>query len=64
MADIVWGTVTKIISTNSFEMNVSHQKDTNGDSYQDIEEIHFTQIDIPSIPVDENSRDILQICKM
>ena len=61
MADIVWGTVTKIISTNSFEMNVSHQKDTNGDSYQDIEEIHFTQIDIPSIPVDESSRDILQI---
>ena len=51
MTDIVWGTVTKIISINSFEMNVSHQKDTNGDSYQDIEEIHFTQIDIPSIPV-------------
>ena len=61
MADIVWGTVTKIISTNSFEINVSHQKDTNGDSYQDVEEIHFTQIDIPSISVDENSRDILQI---
>ena len=42
-------------------MNVSHQKDTNGDSYQDVEEIHFTEIDIPSISVDENSRDILQI---
>ena len=61
MTDIIWGTVTKIISTNSFEMNVSHQKDTNGDSYQDIEEIHFTEIDIPSIPVDENSRDVSQI---
>ena len=63
MTDIVWGTVTKIISTNSFEMKVSHQKDTNGDSYQDIEEIHFTQIDIPSISVDESSRDILQIAQ-
>ena len=61
MTDIIWGTVTKIISTTSFEMNVSHQKDTNGDSYQDVEEIHFTQIDIPSISVDENSRDISQI---
>ena len=61
MTDIIWGTVIKIISTTSFEMNVSHQKDTNGDSYQDVEEIHFTQIDIPSISVDENSRDILQI---
>ena len=61
MTDIIWGTVIKIISTTSFEMNVSHQKDTNGDSYQDVEEIHFTQIDIPSISVDENSRDISQI---
>ena len=61
MTDVIWGTVIKIISTTSFEMNVSHQKDTNGDSYQDVEEIHFTQIDIPSISVDENSRDILQI---
>ena len=61
MTDIIWGTVIKIISTTSFEMNVSHQKDTNGDSYQEVEEINFTQIDIPSISVDENSRDILQI---
>ena len=61
MSDIIWGTVTKIITTNSFEMNVSHQKDTNQDSYQDIEQIQFTEIDIPSIPVDENSRIIPQI---
>ena len=61
MTDIIWGTVTKIISINSFEMNVSHQKDTNNDSYQDVEEINFTEIDIPSIPVDENSRNIGEI---
>ncbi|MDC0211464.1 hypothetical protein OAK66_03345 [Candidatus Nitrosopelagicus sp.] len=61
MSDIIWGTVTKIITTNSFEMNVSHQKDTNQDSYQDVEQIQFTEIDIPSIPVDENSRNITQI---
>jgi hypothetical protein len=61
MTDIIWGTVTKIISTNSFEMNVSHQKDTNNDSYQDVEEIHFTEIDITIIPEDEQSRNISQI---
>ena len=61
MSDIIWGTVTKIITTNSFEMNVSHQKDTNQDIYQDVEQIQFTEIDIPSIPVDENSRIIPQI---
>ena len=61
MSDIIWGTVTKIITTNSFEMNVSHQKDTNQDIYQDVEQIQFTEINIPSIPVDENSRNIPQI---
>ena len=61
MSDIIWGAVTKITTTNSFEMNVSHQKDTNQDSYQDEEQIQFTEIDIPSIPVDENSRNIPQI---
>ncbi len=61
MSDIIWGTVTKIITINSFEVNVSHQKDTNQDSYQDVEQIQFTEIDIPSIPVDENSRNMPQI---
>ena len=61
MSDIIWGTVTKIISTNSFEMNVSHQKDTNQAGHQDVEEINFTEIDIPSISVDENSRNVSQI---
>ena len=63
MTDIIWGTVTKIISTKSFVMNVSHQKETNNDSYQNIEEIEFTEIDIPSISADENSRDISSIEK-
>ena len=61
MTDIIRGTVTKIISINAFEMNVSHQKDTNNDSYQDVEEIHFTEVDIPSIPADEASRNVSDI---
>ena len=42
-------------------MNVSHQKDTNNDSYQDVEEIQFTEVDIPSIPADEASRNVSNI---
>jgi len=61
MTDIIWGTVSKIMSINSFEVNVSHQKDTNQDSYNDVEEIQFTEIDIPSIPLDEDSRNIPDI---
>jgi len=61
MTDIIWGTVTKIISINTFEMNVSHQKDTNNDSYKDVEEIQFTEVDIPSIPVDEASRNVSDV---
>ena len=61
MTDVIWGTVKKIISTNSFSMDVSHQKDTNQDSYKDIEQIQFTEIDIPSIPADENSRNVSEI---
>ena len=61
MTDIIWGTVSKILSVNSFEMAVSHQKDTNQDSYNDVEEIQFTEIDIPSIPLDEDSRNVSHI---
>ena len=42
-------------------MNVSHQKDTNQDSYKDVEEIQFSEIDIPSIPADENSWNVSEI---
>ena len=61
MTDIIWGSVSKIMSINSFEVNVSHQKDTNQDSYNDVEEIQFTEIDIPSIPLDEASRNVSDI---
>ena len=55
------GHCIKIMSINSFEVNVSHQKDTNQDSYNDVEEIQFTEIDIPSIPLDEASRNVSDI---
>tara|TARA_B100000029_G_C17332715_1_gene872284 strand:- start:475 stop:762 length:288 start_codon:yes stop_codon:yes gene_type:complete len=61
MNDIIWGTATKIISTKSFEMNVTHQKEGNALTYSEKEIIEFTETDIMSIPIDENSRTVAQI---
>ena len=58
MTDIIWGNVTKIISKNTFELSVTHQKEENKETYSEIEIIEFTETDIMSIPVDEISRDI------
>ena len=61
MPDIIWGTARKIITTKTFEMNVTHQKEENNDTYTEVEIIEFTETDIMSIPDDENSRTIEQI---
>ena len=52
MTDIIWGNVGKIISNNIFELNVTHRKDGNKNSYSDIEKIKFTGTDIVTIPAD------------
>ena len=61
MVDIIWGTVTKILSKKTFEMNVTHQKEENSGNYSENEIIEFTETDIMSIPVDENFRDFMQL---
>ena len=61
MNDIIWGTVTKVIANNKFEINVTHQKDENTNSYVDNEIVVFTEIDIMSLPADPSLRTIKQI---
>ena len=61
MTDIIWGTVTKVIANNKFEINVTHQKDENTNSYDDNEIVVFTEIDIMSLPADPSLRTIKQI---
>ena len=61
MTDIIWGNVTKIISRNTFELSVTHQKEENKETYSGIEIIEFTETDIMSIPADESSRDITHL---
>ena len=61
MNDIIWGTVTKVIANNKFEINVTHRKDENTNSYDDNEIVVFTEIDIMSLPADPSLRTIKQI---
>ena len=61
MTDIIWGTVTKVIANNKFEINVTHRKDENTNTYDDNEIVMFTEIDIMSLPADPSLRTIQQI---
>ena len=61
MTDIIWGTVTKVTTNNKFEINVTHRKDENTNTYDDNEIVIFTDIDIMSLPADPSLRTIKQI---
>ena len=61
MTDIIWGTVTKVTANNKFEINVTHRKDENTNTYDDNEIVIFTDIDIMSLPADPSLRTIKQI---
>ena len=61
MTDIIWGTVTKVTTNNKFEINVTHRKDENTNTYDDNEIVIFTDIDIMSLPADPSLRTIEQI---
>ena len=62
MTDIIWGNVGKVISNNIFELNITHRKDGNKNSYSDIEKIKFTGTDIVTIPAnsDDCTKEILE----
>ena len=49
MTDIIWGNGKKIISTDSFQINVTHRKDGNYDEYPDSVKIIISGIDLPGL---------------
>ena len=49
MTDIIWGNGQKIISTDSFEINVTHRKDGNSDEYPDSVKIIISGVDLPGL---------------
>ena len=49
MTDIIWGNGQKIISTDSFQINVTHRKDGNSDEYADSVKIIISGVDLPGL---------------
>ncbi|RDJ31289.1 MAG: hypothetical protein DWQ18_03235 [Crenarchaeota archaeon] len=58
MTDIIWGNVVKILSDNTFELNVTHQKDSNKEGYPEIQIVEIDKTDIVSIPVESDQRSV------
>ena len=52
--DIIWGNVTKPLTDNTFELNVTHRKDGNKEDYSDVEKIKLHSTDIVTLPLDPN----------
>lgn len=53
--DIIWGTVGKVLSGQVFELNLTHRKDGNKNTYSDIEKIKIIETDFGSLPLDINN---------
>ena len=49
MTDIIWGNGQKIISTDSFQINVTHRKDGNSEEYPDSVKIIISGVDLPGL---------------
>lgn len=53
--DIIWGNVGKVLSDQIFELNLTHRKDGNKNTYSDIEKIRISETDFMSLPADINN---------
>ena len=57
MTDIIWGNGSKVLSANSFLLNVTHRKDGNKQDYSDSEKIIMTSADLPGLPQNQSDWD-------
>lgn len=64
MTDIIWGNGSKVLSGNSFVLNVTHRKDGNKHDYSDSEKITIISADLPGLPHNESdwNEETLKTC--
>ena len=64
MADIIWGTGSRVISRDSFVLDVTHRKDGNKNDYSNSEKITLVSADLPGLPYDQKdwSEEALKRC--
>ena len=54
MTDIIWGNGTKILSKDSFILNVTHKKNGNKNQYSESEKVTISTADLPGLPFERN----------
>ena len=64
MADIIWGNGVKVISKDSFVLNVTHKKNGNKNQYSDSEKVMISTADLPGLPYERENwnEDSLKSC--
>lgn len=50
MSDVIWGNGSRVLSAESFVLNVTHRKSGNGNVYSDVEKITIVSADLPGMP--------------
>ena len=64
MTDVIWGNGSKVLSENSFVLDITHRKNGNKHNYSDSEEIIITSADLPGLPHDQShwNKESLKSC--
>ncbi len=64
LTDIIWGNGSDVLTSTSFVLNVTHQKDGNEEVYSNTEKIEIIDADVPGLPVNRNdwTPEILSNC--
>ena len=55
MTDIIWGNGTKILSKDSFVLNVTHKKNGNKNQYSESEKVTISTADLPGLPYEKEN---------
>ena len=64
MTDIIWGNGSKVLSSNSFVLNVTHRKDGNKHEYSNSERVVIVSADLPGLSHNESewNEETLKTC--
>ena len=58
MTDTVWGNGHSIISTESFQLNITHRKDGNSEKYPDTVKIIISGVDLPGLSDNKSDQTV------
>ena len=57
MTDIIWGNGAKVLSKDSFVLNVTHKKNGNKNQYSESETVTISSAELPGLPYERENWD-------